>query len=123
MKDFFLTFISFLIYIMIPYYFFFVTGTFLHLPNPDQNAHPCPNQKIAIKGAGWQNLNKLGMLDPSGEYWRIKQQDIFVFPDDIEDKVNIKLVKTKDASNNDIMGAGAIYRRAEMFNGGTYKVF
>lgn len=63
------------------------------------------------------------MLDPSGEYWRIKQQDIFVFPDDIEDKVNIKLVKTKDASNNDIMGAGAIYRRAEMFNGGTYKVF
>lgn len=103
--------------------YFFLTGTFLHLPNPDQNAHPCPNQKIAIKGAGWQNLNKLGMLDPSGEYWRIKQQDIYVFRDEIEDKVNIKLVKTKDASNNDIMGAGAIYRRAEMFNGGTYKVF
>lgn len=63
------------------------------------------------------------MLDFFGEYWWIKQQDIFVFFDDIEDKVNIKFVKIKDVSNNDIMGVGVIYRRAEMFNGGIYKVF
>lgn len=63
------------------------------------------------------------MLDFFGEYWRIKQQDIFVFFDDIEDKVNIKFVKIKDVSNNDIMGVGVIYRRVEMFNGGIYKVF
>jgi hypothetical protein len=77
---------------------------------------------IAIKGAGWKMLNKLGMVDPSGEYWRIKQQDIYVFPAPYEDKVDIKLVKTKDAANRDIMGAGVVYRRAELFNGGTYKV-
>lgn len=63
------------------------------------------------------------MLDFFGEYWWIKQQDIFVFFDDIEDKVNIKFVKIKDVSNNDIMGVGVIYRRVEMFNGGIYKVF
>lgn len=70
----------------------------------------------------WRQLNKLGMLDPDGEAWRIKYEDKYVIPAPIEDKVDLKLVLTKDSTNRDIMGAGAIYRRAELYNGGTYKV-
>lgn len=62
------------------------------------------------------------MLDSEGEFWRVKYEEKYVIPAAIEDKIDVKLVLTKDATNQDIMGAGAMYRKAELFNGGVYKV-
>ena len=62
------------------------------------------------------------MLDSLGEFWKIKYDKKYVIPAAVEDTVDLKLVLTKDATNQDIMGAGAFYRRAELFNGGVYKV-
>lgn len=99
------------------------TGTFLHFANPYFLQHTCPDQEISMRdNTEWRHLNKLGMLDPDGEAWRIKYEDKYVIPAPVEDIVDIKLVLTKDSTNRDIMGAGAIYRRAELYNGGTYKV-
>lgn len=63
------------------------------------------------------------MLDSEGEFWRVKYDEKYVIPAAIEDKIDVKLVLTKDATNQDIMGAGAMYRKAELFNGGVYKVY
>lgn len=62
------------------------------------------------------------MLDSEGEFWRVKYEEKYVIPAAIEDKIDVKLVLTKDATNQDIMGAGAMYRKAELFNGGVFKV-
>ena len=62
------------------------------------------------------------MLDSEGELWKIKYDKKYVIPAAVEDTVDVKLVLTKDATNQDIMGAGAIYRKAELYNGGVYKV-
>lgn len=62
------------------------------------------------------------MLDPDAENWKIQYLPIYIMDFPVEDKVKLKLALTRDAVNNDILGAGALYRRAEMYNGGTYKV-
>ena len=62
------------------------------------------------------------MLDSLGEFWKIKYDKKYVIPAAVEDTVDVKLVLTKDATNQDIMGAGALYRKAELYNGGVYKV-
>lgn len=77
---------------------------------------------MPIKDPQWRILNRLGMLDSEGEFWRVKYEEKYVIPAAIEDKIDVKLVLTKDATNQDIMGAGAMYRKAELFNGGVYKV-
>lgn len=77
---------------------------------------------MPIKDPQWRTLNRLGMLDSEGEFWRVKYDEKYVIPAAIEDKIDVKLVLTKDATNQDIMGAGAMYRKAELFNGGVYKV-
>ena len=102
--------------------FFIFLGTFLHFPNPTLQAESCPNQIIAIKNPQWKVLNRLGMLDSEGELWKIKYDKKYVIPAAVEDTVDVKLVLTKDATNQDIMGAGALYRKAELYNGGVYKV-
>ena len=75
-----------------------------------------------MRDGSWGQLTRLGMMDPEGEAWRVKYEDKYVLPAPVEDKVDLKLGLPKDATNRDIMGAGAIYRKAELFNGGTYKV-
>ena len=75
-----------------------------------------------MRDGAWSQLTRLGMLDPEGEAWKIKYEDKYVLLAPVEDKVDLKLVLTKDTANRDLMGAGAIYRKAELFNGGTYKV-
>ena len=94
----------------------------MHFANPNFLPHTCPDQKIAMRDAAWGQLTRLGMLDPEGEAWRIKYEDKYILLAPVEDKVDLKLVLTKDTANRDLMGAGAIYRKAELFNGGTYKV-
>lgn len=97
------------------------TGSFLHLAKP--TGLSCPNQNILIKSdPNWKKLTKLGMLDPDAENWKIQYLPIYIMDFPVEDKVKLKLALTRDAVNNDILGAGALYRRAEMYNGGTYKV-
>ena len=94
----------------------------MHFPNPTLRTDTCPNQIISMKDRQWKQLNRLGMLDSVGEFWKIKYDKKYVIPAAVEDTVDLKLVLTKDATNQDIMGAGAFYRRAELFNGGVYKV-
>ncbi|XP_062596534.1 uncharacterized protein LOC134257978, partial [Saccostrea cucullata] len=98
-----------------------VYGTFLHFANPTLQENPCPNQIIRIKDPDWKILHHLGMLDDEGEFWKIKYDEKYVIPAAVEDKIQIKLVLTKDATDHPIFGSGAIYRRAELYNGGTYK--
>jgi hypothetical protein len=99
-----------------------ISGTFLHFPNPTLQLDSCPNQKISIKDPQWKMLNRQGMLDSEGELWKVKYDEKYVIPAAVEDYVDVKLVLTKDATDRDIMGAGAMYRKAELFNGGVYKV-
>lgn len=97
------------------------TGSFLHLAKP--TGLSCPNQNILIKSdPNWKKLTKLGMLDPEAENWKIQYLPIYIMDFPVEDKVKLKLALTRDTVNNDILGAGALYRQAEMYNGGTYKV-
>lgn len=78
---------------------------------------------ISIKGdPNWKKLTKLGMMDPDGVYWKIQYSPIYIMDFPVEDKVKLKLSLTRDSVNKDILGAGAMYRSAEMYNGGTYKV-
>lgn len=113
-----------LIMIMFVYHAFkccLFLGSFLHLAKP--SGLSCPNQNVSIKNdPDWKRLTKLGMLDPQGEQWKIQYSPIYVMDFPVEDKVKLKLALTRDAVNENILGAGAIYRKAEMYNGGTYKV-
>ncbi|KAK3104702.1 hypothetical protein FSP39_008103 [Pinctada imbricata] len=93
-----------------------ISGSFLHYPSLDPEL--CPSQSIQMKNPTWSTLTKQGFLDPYGEQWKIRYDPIYVIPAPVEDMITLKLLLTTDTSGNDIMGAGAIYRDAQMYGDG-----
>ena len=75
-----------------------------------------------MKDPDWESLTKRGFLDPHGESWRIQYEPRYVIPAPVEDMVTLKLLLTTDSAGDDIMGAGAIFRKADLTDPGRVEV-
>ncbi|VDI54125.1 Hypothetical predicted protein [Mytilus galloprovincialis] len=95
-----------------------VTGTFLHLANPEGPS--CPVQAVSmIKDPGWIKLQQLGFKDPSGQQWSLIHRQENVQNLVYDNAISIKLARDV---NKKQMYSGAYIRSAEYENGGTYQI-
>ncbi|CAC5409205.1 unnamed protein product [Mytilus coruscus] len=95
-----------------------ITGTFLHLANPEGPS--CPVQAVSmINDPGWRKLQQIGFRDPIGQQWSLTHRQENVQNLVYDNAVSIKLARDV---NKKQMYAGAYIRSAEFENGGTYQI-
>ena len=109
-------FISFLI--QITPIFSTSTGTILYLPS--STVSYCQPQSLLHTDAGWSSLESTVNNDHSGRVLDLISRDANIQRSSFRaDEVTIKLAKDTSTGN---MFTGALYRSADLANGGTYEV-
>ncbi|CAC5392346.1 unnamed protein product [Mytilus coruscus] len=95
-----------------------ITGTFLHLANPEGPS--CPVQAVSmINNPGWRKLQLIGFKDPSGQQWSLTHRQENIQNLVYDNAISIKLARDV---NKKQMYTGAYIRSAEFENGGTYQI-